>query len=99
MSTNGQAITIKIAGDRPRTTGTGQNVKVIHGITAEQYLTFLDAPLHTELARRYPQAEITLQAAAHPSIELVGLKPVNEIRTEIGELIAETLSDFEPTDG
>ena len=52
MSTNGQAVTIKIAGDRPRTTGTGQNVKVIHGITAEQYLAFLDAPLRAELAHR-----------------------------------------------
>lgn len=99
MSTNGQAITIKIAGDRPRTPGTGQNVKVIHGITAGQYLAFLDTPLRAELAHRYPQAEITLQAAAHPSIELIGLEPVDEIRTEIGELIAETLADFEPTDG
>ena len=93
MAQSGQSITIKIAGDRPRT---GQNVKVIYGIGAEQHLAFLDALLRAELARRYPDAEATLHAAASPSIELIGLKPVEEIRSEIRELIGDTLSDFAP---
>ena len=96
MAQSGQSITIKIAGDRPRTSGTGQNVKVIHGVGAEQYLAFLEGPLRAELARRYPEAEVALRPATHPSIELVGLKPVEEIRSEIGELIGDTLQDFEP---
>jgi hypothetical protein len=96
MAQSGQSITIKIAGDRPRTSGTGQNVKVIHSVGAEQYLAFLEGPLRAELARRYPEAEVTLRPAANSSIELVGLKPVEEIRSEIGELIGDTLQDFEP---
>jgi len=94
MAHGGQTITIKIAGDRPRTTGSGKDVKVIQGVSAERYLSFLEAPLRAELARRYPAAEVILRSAHAPSIELVGLKPVDEIRSEIGELIGETLSEF-----
>ena len=96
MSASGQAITIKIAGDRPRTTGSGKDVKVIPGVSAESYIAFLEEPLRAELARLYPQAGVTIKAAHAPSIELVGLKPVDEIRDLIGELIGETLADFAP---
>ncbi len=98
MSANGQAITIKIAGDRPRTTGTGTQVKTIPGIPAEHYIAFLESPLRAELSRLYPQASVTFKPAPAPSIELVGLKPVDEIRNLIGDLIGETLSFFEPTE-
>ncbi len=99
MSTNGQAITIKIAGDRPRTTGSGKDVKVIPGVSAEHYIAFLELPLRAELSRLYPQASVSFKPATAPSIELVGLKPVEEIRNLIGELIGETLSYFEPAEG
>ena len=98
MAHGGQTITIKIAGDRPRTTGSGKDVKVITGTSAERYLNFLEGPLRAELARRYPAAEVILKSAHAPSIELVGLKPVDEIRSEIGELIGETLSEFSGED-
>ena len=99
MGASGQAITIKIAGDKPRTTGSGSAVKVIPGVSAERYVAFLEAPLRAELARLYPEASVTLRTAHAPSIELVGLKPVEEVRTLIGQLIGETLAEFGPGEG
>ena len=91
----GSSITVKLAGDRPRTTGSGANVRVIQGVSAEMYLSYLEGPLTSELERRYPGASITVRAASTAAIELVGLKPVEDIRSEIGELIGELLADFE----
>lgn len=94
MAHGGQTITIKVVGDRPRTTGSGKDVKVITGVSAERSLDLLEVPLRAELACRYPTGEVILRSAHACSIELVGLKPVDELRSEIGELIGETLSEF-----
>ncbi|ULH18048.1 hypothetical protein MF271_24110 (plasmid) [Deinococcus sp. KNUC1210] len=95
---SGQSITIKIAGDRPRTTGSGQNVKIIPGIPAEHSIAFLKGPLTAELEQRSPDATIIFREAHAPSIELVGLKPAEEVKAVIGELIGETLADFDPSE-
>ena len=91
-----QSILIKIAGTKTTTSGNGKDLRVTPGVPAATLLAHLEAPLRLELEKLYPGVTVTLREATTPAIELTGLKPVEEVRSVIGNLIAETLSDFVP---